>query len=228
MVAFCYLYQADDQRNLGILTSNALIIRRKGKDARFALDDIKVVNFKEKRLLFPLVIGGVASTMATIAIFKNVFDPWAMLITMMVGLFLLYMGWQGSKTLTITTSVKEYDFFLRSVSKNLEAFTNFVNGNLASGSNMTASFFIPVSRAAWNDIQANGGIEPKEGVIRLYMLTDLRKVSQQISGKEFTLLIVDTEKLPFEVKFESHGNDGQLHPYCYGKIPIEALKEYNP
>jgi hypothetical protein len=76
-----------------------------------------------KRLLFPLVIGGIFSPLAFVAAFLGTVHFWIGITVGLLGLSLVYYGWLGSYQLKITAfHAQQFSYFIDFKSKNLEYF----------------------------------------------------------------------------------------------------------
>lgn len=125
VIAQCPLEPGQKDKNC-YLSYERLIIATSWRKNRFNLNEIIELSFKHKLLLLPLVVGGILAPFSLIAIFNDVINLWLMLILFMSGSLLIYYGFEGRNTLSITTTLKEYDYFINTPSQNLKAFLKFV------------------------------------------------------------------------------------------------------
>ena len=134
-----------DDRNVCQLYTDRFIVIQKGKTHNFDNHQLKTVAIKHKKLLFPLVAGGIIGTFFFVAAFNFLFNLWLSLSISGIGFIAMYLGWHGTATLSISTSVKEYDFFLHATSPPLHAFCEFVRENIVYGNPKSIQFYIPLS-----------------------------------------------------------------------------------
>ena len=72
--AVCYLRQEGDERNVLKLDNVNLSIRKRGRLKTFFISEIDNIILGHKRLLLPLIIGGIISPLALIAIYENAYS----------------------------------------------------------------------------------------------------------------------------------------------------------
>lgn len=124
IIAQCPLEKGS--RKVCYLSFQKLILDINGRIYSYELNQIVRLSFQQKLLLLPLIFGGILAPLSLIALINDLLDTWTMLISFMVGSLLIYYGLEGRKTFSILTQVKEYDFFVNTVSKNIKAFILFV------------------------------------------------------------------------------------------------------
>lgn len=126
--ALVYLLTVDDDKNQAMISDDKLLVIRKGHKQSWDLNYISVLKTENKKLLFPLILGGIITPFAFLSYFVNLFHPWIHLLSIMSGIFLFYFGWMGKSALTIVfKNNDESHFYLPSISKNLHAFIDYVN-----------------------------------------------------------------------------------------------------
>ncbi|MEP2770859.1 MAG: hypothetical protein ABJH05_01835 [Fulvivirga sp.] len=125
IIATSYIARLGDEKNKCFLSKSTLFIRYRGRLERYELSAIKDIQFKHKLLLFPMIAGGVVAPLSALALLNDYGNPWALLTMLVIGLLTLYYGYEGSPTITITTAVKDYDYFISRPTPNLFAFAKY-------------------------------------------------------------------------------------------------------
>lgn len=181
--------------------------------------------------MLPLLAGGVLAPLSIISIFKNLYDPWLILLILFASLFLFYFGWIGQKVMTIQENVQTSDFGVTNISLNLKAFARFVNDILSNKGRDEPSFLIYhiTTRKQWEAYSEDKTYTPpslrKEGFIHCYRWEQLKQVKRKYfeNEKELLLLLIDAFKVKSEIKFEDVYNSGKLYPHIYGNLNLDAV-----
>ena len=118
-------------RHTAYLTPDALLIQLRNRQVqRFERKSIKKLEIRHRILWLPLVLGGILTPFAVVALIKTTGAFWLLFILALVGLVLFYYGSSGSDSFTVTTPVKDYDYFIDRNKPHLKAFIHFVEGQL--------------------------------------------------------------------------------------------------
>ena len=175
-----------------------------------------------KKILFPLVVGGITTPFCLLAIWNQFFDPWLMLTFFIGGLYMAYYGWVGSCTLTVKTKLKEYDFFINKVTSNLKAFITYVNDSLPQYANREEAkkFYLKLPKEDWNKAKEEKRITIQGDKQKLYTFRQYKGLPGTTG---WVTLVVDPEKLPGEVRFLREGEDTEMFPYVFDNIPLAAV-----
>ncbi len=238
--AICYLHRAGDERNKCILTSGHLIIIKKGKRYAFELEAIEVIIFSQRKMLLPLVAGGVVASLTILAIFNNIFNGWYTVILLFAALFALYAGWLGYAALTVKDAVHYQDFRLNYISKNLEQFVNFANRVIKKKDKAEAlQLFHVARRSAWKEALQTGWYVPeslkKDKFIHAsesHQLQAVIKTGLFSKETEWVVLTIDPFKVRPEIKYERGVHTGEvipelpaneLFPHIYGPLNTDAV-----
>lgn len=215
IIAQCYLQKGADNANVCYLSEQKLFVKQFNRMHVFPLESILAIEFKHKLLLFPLIIGGIMSPLSLIALFNEILNTWLMMGAFVGGLLILYYGVEGSNTMTVVTSIKEFDFFLRAPSKNLKAFISFVLKYGKRG--IPIAYFLLVTEQEWSQAQQAGSLhlqEPRE------LLED--KVTKQ------GMITLRLEPLDSGIAVNYiYSKNGALIPSIQGLVPIAGLEEFS-
>ncbi len=212
VVAQCYLQKKLDEANVCYLSPQHLFIRQFNRLHSFSLDTIRSIEFKHKLLLFPLIAGGIISPLSLIALFNDILNIWLMMGTFIGGLLSMYYGMEGSSTLTVVTSIKEFDFFLKTPSKNLKAFISFVLKYSREGA--AVAYYFHVSEEKWSEAVKTG---------QLVLTGSLKLTETAASKKDYVTLRIEPLSAGIEVKY-LYDEFKELAPFIEGTIPVIALE----
>jgi hypothetical protein len=149
-----YLMKDGDTSNMAMVTDEKLMFVRNGKKMRFSLPEVKGLSSGNKKQLFPLIVGGIVAPFAFLSYFTNMFHPFFHLIFTLIGLLLFYIGVAGRAVLVVLMSKGEEELiYLPSVSSNLLAFIDYINGQLVNTGDAGLNKFIFIeiekSRYSW-------------------------------------------------------------------------------
>lgn len=198
IIAQCYILKKGDENNICYLSADNLFIKSKGIVSHFPIDSIMNISFKHKILLMPIIFGGILAPFALIAVFNGYYNVWLMLSLMMGGLAILYYGIEGGQTMSVQTNVKEYDFFLKSVSPNLKSFVSFVINYQHRGEDALIYYFT-LSEDHWHQAQSLGYIDSDEPILlsplRSGPTTDIVELSVNLSTIPDSIAYTMSEEL---------------------------------
>ncbi|MCA6073824.1 hypothetical protein [Fulvivirga sedimenti] len=131
VIARCPLGQSKNPSSEVFLTMGGIVVRHNGNKMEvFPREQIKQLVIRHRILWLPLVIGGIITPLALVALIKTFGAFWILLMVVLGGLFLMYYGYTGTDALTVSTTVKDYDFFVSSTSPYLKAFVQFAGAQL--------------------------------------------------------------------------------------------------
>lgn len=234
-IAICFLERDKDTNNQCILTDNFLSFTRKGKITTFALDDINNLSFSKRKLMLPLITGGVFGPLSVIAISKNIFNPWGILIWLMINLLLIYYGWIGYIAVTVNLKSFHRDFPIRTKSSNLIAFTAFFNEYMTNKKKESAETVNPIyhilEASVWEKVKESSSYSPDslstEGLIHLCEKSQIPLVLERYyrNRSNLVLLHIDPIKLRNELKYELVYENETLYPHLYGALNLSAVKK---
>ncbi len=110
------------------LTNKTLFYRREGKQKRFILSQIAKIELRYKRLMFPLLLGGIGGAFSMVASLKGALNLWIGMGLGAVGLLLFYYGIKGRYQLEIyMKSNAIHTFFIEDKGKNWDSFFKKLN-----------------------------------------------------------------------------------------------------
>jgi hypothetical protein len=162
-------------------------------------------------MLFPLIVGGIITPFAFLSFFVNLLMPWIHLVSVLVGLLLFYIGWAGKHALTIVfLNGDEKNYYLPSISKNVEAFIEFANDALKGDHNVYSKLLFFDLDSGFVDPFFGKGNESQDQLFPLFGYT----YSQlKLSGKSINELIaVDPSTAGAEIRFSFDQQTNRMRP----------------
>ncbi len=85
-----------------ILREHTLYLKYKGREHGIPLNKIAQVELSFKRLILPIITGGIVGPLSVISIYSGVMDPWISAGLLLVGGMLAYYGFTGAFQFQIT------------------------------------------------------------------------------------------------------------------------------
>lgn len=227
-IAKCYLYNEGDEKNRSLLFEESLIFYIKNSKKEFPVKQILEIEFKIKRLLAPLIIGGVVAPLSLVALYQYLFNPWLLMILFFSGVLLFYYGWSGMPSVSVSTTYGEYNILVHTVSDNLKTYIKFVNDNLPLKNKEGFLLYLPISINVYNNLKENREIFSDHKKIKLLTKDQLYEMSEKERIKFPYIAIIDLRELDKEIKYEKTGMEKDLHPYMSGSVRMAYIKEIKP
>ena len=110
------------------LTDKYLVIFEDWKKHRFLLKDIMGMQVEFKRLMAPLIIGGIVAPLSFIAAFNTeFFSYWISIASFLIGILLFYYGLQGSHQVSIQFAAHDFRFFIDEKNEEVEELIFYIN-----------------------------------------------------------------------------------------------------
>ncbi len=220
--AFVYLLADGDDDNKVAISDEMLLVTHKTKKRLFPINQIVQLKVEYKKMLFPLIMGGIITPFAFLSYFTNLFSPWIHLVSMLSGMYFFYLGWSGKSSFTIVLkNSSEDNFYLPSISRNLWAFIDFVNSIIAdtSSSGLKAYLFFEIEQEhadSFFDISSkaeNISIFPVLGSTYSQWKKDKRRI------KEENLIVIDPLLTGTEIHFSFDEKTKQMRPQLDRPVP---------
>lgn len=213
-----YLLSEGDQKNRAMVSSEHLLVVRKGVKHLYALKRITKIETGIKKSLLPLFLGGIFTPFALLSYFTNMFQPLVHLIATLLGMFLFYIGWSGRATLTIKLSNNlEEHILLPVISNNLLAFIDFVQGliNGKNRSSLTGMIFFEEDKTG-----IFSGEDDSSVTFPIAGYTYQQIIKLQKTGEN--LIAIDPENARREVKFIFDTAINEMRPTIDGPVDRNA------
>jgi len=223
--AFVYLLSEGDDGNKLAITDELLLVNHNKHKSLFLLSQIVHVKAENKKMLFPLIVGGIITPFAFLSYFTNMFLPWIHLVFMLAGMFLFYVGWSGKSSLTILLkNGGEENFYLQSISRNLWAFIDFVNNILTNKSDQVLGTFL-FFEIEKEDVDTFFGLSSKTENVSFYPVLGYTFGQWEKNSKrlgEENLIIVNPMLAGMEIIFSFDVSTNQMRPKLDGPISIAS------
>lgn len=109
------------------LTDSRLIIFEDWKRKQLPLSQVKKADISFKRLIAPIIIGGIISPLGFVAAFGNTFSFWFSMAFFLIGILLFYYGMQGSYQVSVELEGHHFKFFVDEKNEDIESFIDHLN-----------------------------------------------------------------------------------------------------
>ena len=223
--AFVYLLSEDDNKNKIMISSDQLLVIRKNHKKLLSLKSLSLLKSENKKLLFPLIIGGIITPFSFLSYFTNLFLPWIHLVSILGGLFLFYIGWMGQSAFTIVfKNGEELNYYLPSISKNLQAFIDFVNTlqSDTTNSGLRDLLFFKVEKEYEDSLFDIGVKIYNQQLFPIFGFTymQLKHDGKSIFGDK--LIAINQIKAGMEIKFSFDLSSNMMRPKLEGPVSAES------
>ncbi|MDZ7607587.1 MAG: hypothetical protein U5K79_18810 [Cyclobacteriaceae bacterium] len=218
-----FLLREGDQKSMALLSDSGLLVIYKGKRHLFQTESIKQCRAEDKRLLFPLIVGGIMAPFAFLSFLIHPMQPWVHLVSIIAGMVLFYIGWTGKPAMVILLKNKEeVIFYLPSISMNLQAFMDFANMMISPGNKQLFSSLIYIELPVGSESLFNTE-QPVSTLFPLFGYT-----YQQLSARMESmtnLIAIDPMQSGREIKFEYDSATQLFRPQIDGPLRPESRVE---
>jgi hypothetical protein len=216
-IAICYFLKEGDDRYTGELTDRRLIIRREKKSNEFPIQGIRSLNINHRKLLVPIVFGGVFTPLIAVGYFEDFFHPVIAVTLMLAGILTFYLGWLGQQVLTVNEIQGHMDFPVEDPGENVKAFIEYTNQFIENEPLEFRSLYLLGERQS----KKPEVIDPP---VALYTYRQIReKLLSDPGTRDFVIWAIDPLKTGTEIKYERLQDDPGLRPVLKGKIKPEAV-----
>jgi hypothetical protein len=110
-----------------LLTSKHLVVQQPHRKMLFTLKSIQSVSLHYRKLLFPLIIGGILAPLCAAALWNNLIHFWLGITFVILGLSLMYYGWLGTYQLDIQFDTYKISYFADQKTPELETMLKETN-----------------------------------------------------------------------------------------------------
>ena len=125
--AICFLKEDGDLRNCAYFTEELLTIIIKGRSHQTAMDQVKRLSLGTRKMLGPIVSGGIVFPLSMVAIFGDFGNSFFMMMIAIASLLLFMYGFGGSPAITINTPAGTHHYFIPRSGHNIEKFIKYFN-----------------------------------------------------------------------------------------------------
>ena len=226
ILAYVYLGREGNSRNKILLTKKQLIVIRQNKERVFDLDDIKILKITSRRLLLPMITGGIIFPFSMLSMITGYFSPYILLFTILMSIYLLYLGFSGHPVICLEIQPKEYDISIGMASKNIREFVNFVNTLLPKSKTPPElrMLYIPVQRNKLKLLQDEGYIQDKtEGTFEAFTYDQWQVAQEEYPRPNWVVILVDPLYANAAITYQTNRKTGELQPFLQGKMDNDAI-----
>lgn len=213
-LAKCPLKKPSDERNYLYLTDQYFIVKINGRLFSYDIDSILSLNFGKKNLLFPIVAGGLISSLSILAYISDFIHPWALLLLFISGIFLLFYGFVGTPALILNQKNNQDHYLLKDTTVHLNHFINFVNHYLRFKD--IPVYYLIISNQAWQKALQDEYLTVKEPI---ELFTKLPKGDGQV------ILKVIMEDKIININYLPDQHNIGLIPCVTKNIPLRAVSK---
>lgn len=127
-----YLRRAGDESRKALIYDNRLVFVHGEKRREFDFSKVTRLSLNRRKLLLPLVLGGILVPLLLVGLFAAGSRPQLLLLLLFPSSLLFYLGWEGQEVLTVTGLRREADVQIHRSSHHIRAFVAFVNSLIRS------------------------------------------------------------------------------------------------
>lgn len=215
LLAIAYLKGSGDEKHKAVLYDNRLVLVSRERRMNFDLDEVNGLTLGRRRLLLPLILGGILLPLVLVGLFTAPVRPHYFLFLLFPASLLLYLGWEGQQVLTVLQRGKEIDVPLGSTGYSLKAFVGFVNSfirSLKPGKKKERFYFV------------NRGDCQHGDMAYAYTFLQYRKLAEidAVNVRDFVAIDPLLLEAPVEYRFDER--IGELRPVILGQIDLLAVE----
>lgn len=226
-----HIKNGGDSRNVLDITSRQLVITYKGKTQMFDLDKILHLGFARKKLIIPLVGGGIGTTLSMIALSMGWYNYHVNLGLIFLFFGVMYYGFIGSDALEIVEKGQNHVYLLNSIPVHLRDFVKFFLLKRQAYIQQSGQVIYHLAQPeVWHEQTFYPIYQPKEfereGFIHASEMHQLSATyDRYYAGTAMLILCIDKAFLKADLKYESSEERGEEFPHIYGPINKESIIE---
>ena len=226
----CYLGKSGDGQNMLVLYNHALVVIFKGKRQDFLLSSIKGLIINRKKLIIPLVIGGIGTCFSWLALSLGWYHYQTNLLLVFLFFGWMYYGFIGKDGLELLEGKERHVFLIKANHFVLNTFLKFTKERMYLPAPKQESISFHLARMEdWEAqdqsvLYTHPSLEA-EGFIHTSYFSEL-KISYEKYFKpadRLVLLGIDLTKVEAEVKITNVPSRNALFPHIYGKLNKSAV-----
>lgn len=123
IISECWLESGHELK----LTNRKLHIQHKNYHKVWDLPVVRSCSISFKRLMLPLVIGGITAPLSLVALMSGFLHLWTGIALLFIGILLMVYGYKGSYQLVIQLMNNHFSIFLDEKTRPLQKFINQTN-----------------------------------------------------------------------------------------------------
>lgn len=228
MIAKCYIKKEDDDANMLYFDTRMLVMRSGGVSHRFALSAKITLTITHKKLMLPILFGGLVGCFTLISIWQNLFLPILILLLFLAAMGAFYYGWMGNFFLEITQFKTTINFPILKNPQNIQQFIEFFH-QYQSDMQLKPLYHV-ATKSQWeahqhgpfythSSLETDGFIHAATEKQLPYVLSHFFSPLQEV-----VILEIDTLQLGSPIKYEGI-QEAHIYPHIYGKISTDAISQ---
>jgi len=230
-----FLKAKGDKKNRIILTNDKLVVIYKGKMQAFYKSNILKLSIDRKKLIIPLIAGGIGTTFSMIAMSMGWYDRQINLFTTLIFFGIMYYGFIGKEALEVFEKGNSNIYLLNNNFESVRQFMKFFNANKSIDSAPSnQKIYHIATKISWESQEQN--IEyiheslSKEGFIHASTAELLVETYQLYyrAEEELVLISIIPERLQHALKYEYASSRNADFPHIFGTINKTAIQRVFP
>ena len=215
LLAIAYLKRSGDEKHKAVLYDDRLVLVSSERRMNFDLDQVNGLTLGRRKLLLPLILGGILLPLLLVGLFTAPVRPHYFLILLFPASLLLYLGWEGQQVLTVLQHGKEIDLPLGSSGYSLKAFVGFVNSFIRSmkpGKKRERFYFVNRVDCKYGDVTY------AYTFLQYHQLAEINAVNVHDFAAIDPLLLQTPVEYRFDIRI------GEMRPVILGQIDLLAIE----
>ncbi|MEO9968006.1 MAG: DUF952 domain-containing protein [Reichenbachiella sp.] len=226
----CFLGKSGDTKNMLILYDQLLVVICKGQRMDFPLSSIKALVVKRKKLIIPLVVGGIGTCLSWLALHLGWYDYYLNLMIVFLFFGWMYYGLMGRDALELIEGKIQHIFLITANQFVLNTFLKFTKERqfLMQSARGTLSFHLS-TKASWeaqeqSTLYSHPSLET-EGFIHTSYFSELQHTYNRYFQPfdQLILIGIDLSKVEAPVKVKEVTSRNAQFPHLYGKLNKSAI-----
>lgn len=226
----CYLGKSGDANNLLLLYHDGLVVLFKGKRTDFPLSSIKGLMVTRKKLIIPLVLGGIGTCFSWLALSLGWYHYQTNLFLVFLFFGWMYYGFLGKDGLELTEGKERHVFLIKTNQFVLNTFIKFVKARLYQTiPNQESISFHLATKKSWEEqeqstLYTHDSLQ-QEGFIHTSYASELKNTYEKYfsPNEDLVLVVIDLKKVESEVKINEVASRKALFPHIYGRLNKSAI-----
>lgn len=198
----CYLGKQGDTANVMLLFLDKLVVIFRGQSIEFSFDQIRGMVIGRKKLIIPLVMGGIGTCLSWMSLQLGWYHYYTNLTLVFLFFGWMYYGFMGSDALEIHEKKHTHVFLIKVNHFVLNSFLKFVKSWMLSVQTQpsTAIVYHLAHKSEWEDQLLSDSYKPasfsQNQVVHCSQANLLNQVySQHFEGKDAVLIGIDLLRL---------------------------------
>ena len=226
----CYLGKSGDSQNLLLLYEHTLVVIFKGKRSDFSLSNIRSLSVSRKKLIIPLVIGGIGTCLSWLALSLGWYHYQTNLFLVFLFFAWMYYGFLGKDGLELLEGKERHVFLIKANHFVLNTFLNFTKARMFQKPPAQESIsFHLATKTSWEEqelstLYTHPSLKD-EGFIHTSYISELKTSYEKYfsPNDELVLMGIDLSKVEAEVKINEVPSRNALFPHIYGQLNKSAI-----